>query len=581
MPGGDVHRHGQLGPVQGGDRGGRGVQDPAAQLGDQGRLLGQRDELGRGDRAPDGVLPAQQRLDRPGPLHRQVDDRLVDQPQLVPLEGQGQVGPQRLLPVRRDQRGHRVPADPAGAGGAGAGHRHRRAAQHLHGLVVVGLDRGGAGRGRQPQPEDRVVGADGGDQPVGQGLGIADRAGQQHGELLRAGAEQPVPGAQRAGEPAGHLAGHLRRCRGAAVGVGQTGHPDLHQATATPAAEGIGEPGDQRAAVGQAGLGVGAPGGCVDDPGGGRGVGPGDVPAVEHQGADVGVLAQVADRGLHQPPPPVVVADPGGGGAVTGVGLRGEQGGGQRGAVVGVHGDAHVLADQPFGVPAQEVAHARGDPGDGEPAVQDDHLVDRGADDRAEACLAALQAAGEVAAVPPRDGLVHGQQHQAEPGQHGLRHAQAAGDQDPGQQQQAGAQGGQVGQEGGHDGGRLVGAVPVPPRSCRAGRPCTAGRGRRRRRRCWPPARAWRRWPRRRTRRGPGRRRRPAARPAPGRRPAAPGRWWWTGPADPGRPARTRSRRGRPGSGRAACAAPAGARRRARTRRGRTAGRPPGAAAGR
>jgi hypothetical protein len=62
-----------------GDRRAGLPQHPAAELGDQRRLLGQRDELDGGDVAEQRVPPAQQRLDGHRALHRDVDDGLEDQ----------------------------------------------------------------------------------------------------------------------------------------------------------------------------------------------------------------------------------------------------------------------------------------------------------------------------------------------------------------------------------------------------------------------------------------------------------------------------------------------------------------------
>jgi hypothetical protein len=60
-----------------------GAQDPLAELDDQAVLLGDRDEVGRADEPAVRVLPADQGLDVPDGAAGQVDDRLVDQAELV------------------------------------------------------------------------------------------------------------------------------------------------------------------------------------------------------------------------------------------------------------------------------------------------------------------------------------------------------------------------------------------------------------------------------------------------------------------------------------------------------------------
>ena len=71
--------------------------DPSADVEDQATVLGDVDEVPGGDQPARGVLPAQQGLHRMGGPRRQVDDRLVVQPQLAGALGGRQLGLQ-LLP---------------------------------------------------------------------------------------------------------------------------------------------------------------------------------------------------------------------------------------------------------------------------------------------------------------------------------------------------------------------------------------------------------------------------------------------------------------------------------------------------
>ena len=67
-------------------------QHEVAQGEDEAGLLGQGDELVRREQAALGMLPAHERLEADRALGRERDDRLVDEPQLVALEGPPQVG---------------------------------------------------------------------------------------------------------------------------------------------------------------------------------------------------------------------------------------------------------------------------------------------------------------------------------------------------------------------------------------------------------------------------------------------------------------------------------------------------------
>ena len=61
-------------------------QHPLADRDDQPGVLGHRNELERRDRAETRMVPAQQRLDSVAPATGQLDDRLVDDAQLLVVE---------------------------------------------------------------------------------------------------------------------------------------------------------------------------------------------------------------------------------------------------------------------------------------------------------------------------------------------------------------------------------------------------------------------------------------------------------------------------------------------------------------
>ena len=62
------------------------LEHVAPERDDQAGVLGERDELGRGDAAAARVVPAHERLDRGRLAGREVDDRLVLDDQLALLD---------------------------------------------------------------------------------------------------------------------------------------------------------------------------------------------------------------------------------------------------------------------------------------------------------------------------------------------------------------------------------------------------------------------------------------------------------------------------------------------------------------
>ena len=68
-----------------------GLEHPTPDRDDHPVLLGDGDELVGHDRAELGVLPAKQCLEPDDAVRRQLDDRLVDELELILLEGVGQL----------------------------------------------------------------------------------------------------------------------------------------------------------------------------------------------------------------------------------------------------------------------------------------------------------------------------------------------------------------------------------------------------------------------------------------------------------------------------------------------------------
>ena len=94
----------------------RGLEHPAADRQDEARLLGERDERQRRHDAAGRVEPAQERLHADDPAGRELDDRLVVEPELGAVDGAPQVVLERRpvdglgvhLGVEQDRRPDRV-----------------------------------------------------------------------------------------------------------------------------------------------------------------------------------------------------------------------------------------------------------------------------------------------------------------------------------------------------------------------------------------------------------------------------------------------------------------------------------------
>jgi hypothetical protein len=147
------------------------------------------------------VPPAQQRLDRDGAVHDDVDDGLEDQPQLAAVQRAVEVGAQRGAPVLLDAERIVVPVHRARAGGAGAAQGQLTAPQRLAGVGVAD-QRGDAGDGGQPErTAGDGDGPDGGHEPGRDDLGVGDAALDEDDEVAVLAAGQPVRAAEGTGEP--------------------------------------------------------------------------------------------------------------------------------------------------------------------------------------------------------------------------------------------------------------------------------------------------------------------------------------------------------------------------------------------
>jgi hypothetical protein len=122
----------------GGDDAARLPEDPLADGDDQAGLLGQRDELGGGDHAALGVLPADQGLEADDPPVVEGDLRLEVDAELVALEGPVEVVLQRA--AAQGAGPHGLVEDLDGAGGLALG---RAAGRGGVAEAVLGRDVGG------------------------------------------------------------------------------------------------------------------------------------------------------------------------------------------------------------------------------------------------------------------------------------------------------------------------------------------------------------------------------------------------------------------------------------------------------
>ena len=291
------------------------AQHPGADLADEAEVLGDGDEAVGRHGAEGGRLPAQQRLEAEHPLVGQVDDGLVDQPELVGDERAGQL---LLEPALLDGGRAHVRVEDHRAAPAGDLRR-------VHGDVGVPDERL-PGRvlprhGDADTAADRDllagqlhrVGEDV-EHAVGRCAGLVRAvagAPDQDGELVPAEPGDGVPGADRRPQPVGHLpqqrvAGLVAEGvvdRLEAVEVDEDDRRrDVPPVTA---AQGLADAVGEEGPVGQAGEGV------VEGLVGQRLLGAlavGDVRDVDDDTADVRVGAQVGQP--HADPPLLAVVAP-------------------------------------------------------------------------------------------------------------------------------------------------------------------------------------------------------------------------------------------------------------------------------
>ena len=185
------------------------AQHEPVELDHQAGLLGQGDELGRGDQATVRPRPADQRLGPGHPTVVEVDDRLVVDHQLLALDRALQGGLHVVAVAHRAQHGgleHLVGALAAALGGV---HGDVGVAQQLglvEGEALVDGDPDAGPDGDLPA-DQRERRPEGGDHPVGEqaGGGQVGVLGQD-GELVAAEPADGVVLAQAAAQPAGDLA---------------------------------------------------------------------------------------------------------------------------------------------------------------------------------------------------------------------------------------------------------------------------------------------------------------------------------------------------------------------------------------
>ncbi len=207
LVGGHVHGDAELEPFRapcGGLAAGL-LEHPAADRDDQPALLGQRDEArGRHD-APLRMAPAHERLDADHPLAGQIEDRLVDQEQLVLLHGRAQIGFEVQATLRVRVQARVVQRVAVLAGGLGRVQGEVGVAQQLIRRGVV-ADRHADARGDR----ERLAGVaelDRRAQRLGQAVGedvrrrLVGRRLDQHDELVSAEPPDGVLVAHRALQP--------------------------------------------------------------------------------------------------------------------------------------------------------------------------------------------------------------------------------------------------------------------------------------------------------------------------------------------------------------------------------------------
>ena len=125
----------------------RGAQHPASDRDDHAVVLGDRDELVRHDRAELGMFPTEECLESDDVVGFELDDRLVDELELVSLEGVGELVLELEALDGGGSHGRFVDDPTRLAGRLGLVHRNVRVAQQRGGgRLGVGVGDADAGR---------------------------------------------------------------------------------------------------------------------------------------------------------------------------------------------------------------------------------------------------------------------------------------------------------------------------------------------------------------------------------------------------------------------------------------------------
>ena len=250
------------------------LDHPLSQGGHQAGALGEVEPLRRQQQTVFGVLPPQERLDGGDPPVGQVDDGLELQHELPALQCAPQLAPKLEGPHRRRLQVAGVERVTLLAGPLGGLHRGVGVGEQLTRLLARppegDADAAGQDQGLGVDPHRRAHGCQ---DPGGDALRLlgARQAGAEHTELVLAEARDRVARAGGGLEPAGyrHQGGVACALPSAVVDRREVVHVDAEQAQVVlPSAaggEGLVEPVEQQAAVGQARQGVveAGPGGVL------------------------------------------------------------------------------------------------------------------------------------------------------------------------------------------------------------------------------------------------------------------------------------------------------------------------------
>ncbi|MCP1924909.1 hypothetical protein J2R89_000225 [Bradyrhizobium elkanii] len=190
---------------------------PLAELVDQSAFLGDRDEDGRRDQAARRMLPAQQCLEAGDAAFADVEERLVDEKQLVRLDGMLEIPLQRAAVARRPVVAGLEEADGAGSGFLRPVKRDVDMLEQVVGRAAVPRRQhdADADRAVDLQPVDRERLGKGRDEPFGDRQRILGPRQIRHdqGELVAADPCDMFGRAGAALQPGRHLHQELVACR--------------------------------------------------------------------------------------------------------------------------------------------------------------------------------------------------------------------------------------------------------------------------------------------------------------------------------------------------------------------------------